>query len=102
MPEVNTLPFAATLLNSDVLPLVRVVRGKQSPYQIAGSAFAAATGPVPSSTTVGGSTITAVINGVTVTTTLSPGSIVSVYGDPVDETWTTTIAGGSIVTVRTA
>lgn len=102
MPEVKTLPMAGPLLNGDVIPLVRVVAGKSQPYQIAGSSFAAATGPVPSSTTVGGSTITSVVNGVAVTTTLSPGSIVSVYGDPVDETWTTTIANGQIVTVRTA
>lgn len=103
MPEVVTLPFASQLLPGDVIPLVRVVAGKPQPYQIAGSAIVPASGtPVPSSTTVGGSTIHSVVNGVAVTTTLSPGSIVSVYGAPVNETWTTTIANGVIVTVRTA
>lgn len=103
MPEVVTLPFASQLLPGDVIPLVRVVAGKPQPYQIAGSSFASASStPPPSSTTIDGSVISSVVNGVAVTTTLSPGSIVAVYGAPVNETWTTTISGDSIVTVRTA
>lgn len=62
----------------------------------------ASLGAVAYSATVNGTTFTENVNGVTVTTTVAPGIITVVYGAPLNQTWQTTIAAGSISTVRTA
>ena len=60
------------------------------------------TGATPYSYSTVGNVITEIINGVTVTTTLNSNTIVAVYGSPINQTWTTTISGASITTVRTS
>lgn len=54
------------------------------------------------SATVAGGVLTERINGVSVTSTISNGTITAIYGAPISQTWTTTIVNGAISTTRTA